>query len=306
MEGVTDSPKPVNRRTTSCQTCHRRKVACDLGAPCSACKKHALTLKKDPMSMICIYPCSPNELKIRRASYDDRLLAQKTEDEELGVRRRRTRSATALEGALDDLKVKDEPKEGSGRGGSPTSPSFVELKIKPKRRKSKEQKKVKAPVVEEPIREDFESSSREHKTTTTEQEPEHFIHSSILRPIGHDFHIFNQTPIYNTHTPMPPPFAYPDPFAEPASVPAFADPLPPAFITIFGSGTSLHSPIRSLTPMEALSPRPQASTSDSGSDEPLGDGFLSDSSPSSTSTNFTSPYEEYIAMVDQGYFAMWE
>lgn len=103
---------------------------------------------------------------------------------------------------------------------------------------------------------------------------------------------------------MPSTFVFPDPFAVPAAVPALADPLPPAFITIFGSGTSTYSPVR---PIDTLLPCPLPSNgSDSGSDEMLGAGFLSDSSPSHSATNFTSPYEEYISMVDDGYFAMWE
>lgn len=115
--------------------------------------------------MICLYPCSLNELKIRRASYDDRLLAQKTEDEELGLRRRRTRSATALEGGLDEISLVEEPKRGSG--STLSSSTSAEIKLKPKRRKSKEQK-AKIPAVKESVEESVDTSIKQHTPIPTE------------------------------------------------------------------------------------------------------------------------------------------
>jgi hypothetical protein len=119
------------------------------------------------MSMVCIYPCSPKELQSRRASYDDRLLAQRTEDEELGLRRRRTRSAIALEGGFDEISLQEEPKRGSG-GSAVSSSKLAEVKVKPKRRQSKEQR-VKAPIVKKTVKEDVEMSSGHHMTGPTGQ-----------------------------------------------------------------------------------------------------------------------------------------
>lgn len=118
------------------------------------------------------------------------------------------------------------------------------------------------------------------------------------------------TPMHSTYMPHHY-YAMPMPDSQPTPPPLFAsDAHPPsAHVTLFGAGTSFQSPISSESPFDTLAYR---NFSDLESDSAFGGGgsgsgsSFDDTTPPTAALGTSSPFAEYISMVDEGYFPVWE
>ena len=142
-----------------------QKVSCDGGLPtCGSCKKYNGPLKVKGEELVCEYPLPAAEMLARRTSAEDSKTIQAGAIEELGMQRRRTRSATALEGSLDIKKeiaaasVKVEPKPDMEiEHEQPVKPSEGKDEVEEDKEKQEIEEEPVAPVKVEPVLKEHET-----------------------------------------------------------------------------------------------------------------------------------------------------